>query len=80
MTRDVIACSPEDDLEAAEELMAENQVSRIMCIDEDEQLVGVISLSDVAQMDGPQAVRTLEQISARESTLQSPLSAPRAHR
>ena len=80
MTRDVIACSPDDDLDAAHDLMAENQVSRIMCIDDDDQLVGVISLSDVAQMDGTQAVRTLEQVSAREANLQSPLSAPRAHR
>ena len=80
MTREVIACSPEDDLDAAQDLMAENQVSRIMCIDDDEQLVGVISLSDVAQMDGAHAVRTLEQVSAREANLQSPLSTPRAHR
>jgi len=71
MTRDVIACGPEDDLEAAEDLMAENQVSRIMCIDEDEQVVGVISLSDIAQLDGAHAVHTLEQVSARESTFQS---------
>ena len=80
MTRDVIACSPDDDLDTAHDLMAENQVSRIMCIDDDEQLVGVISLSDVAQMDGTQAVRTLKQVSAREADLQSPLSAQRAHR
>jgi CBS domain-containing protein len=79
MTRDVIACSPEDELEAAEELMAENQVSRIMCIDDDEQVVGVISLSDIAQLDGSQAVRTLELVSAREANVLSPLS-PRAHR
>ena len=80
MTRDVIACSPDDDLDAAHDLMAENQVSRIMCIDDDDQLVGVISLSDVAQMDGTHAVRTLEQVSAREANLQSPLLAPRSHR
>jgi CBS domain-containing protein len=80
MSRDVIACSPDDDLDAAHDLMAENQVSRIMCIDDDDQLVGVISLSDVAQMDGTQAVRTLEQVSAREASLQAPLSASRPHR
>ncbi|HZF25351.1 MAG TPA: CBS domain-containing protein [Steroidobacteraceae bacterium] len=79
MTRDVIACSPDDEIDAAEDLMAENQVSRVMCIDDDEQLVGVISLSDVAQMDGTHAARTLEQVSAREASLGSPLS-PARHR
>jgi CBS domain-containing protein len=79
MTRDVIACSPDDEIDAAEDLMAENQVSRVMCIDDDEQLVGVISLSDVAQMDGTHAARTLEQVSAREANLGSPLS-PAHHR
>src|SRR4030095_16206249 len=79
MTRDVIAGRPEEELEAAEELMAENQVSRIMCIDEDEQVAGVISLSDIAQLDGDHGVRTLELVSAREATALSPLS-PRAHR
>ena len=50
-----------------------------MCIDDDEQVVGVISLSDIAQLDGSQAVRTLELVSAREANVLSPLS-PRAHR
>lgn len=80
MTRDVIACSPDDEIDTAEDLMADNQVSRVMCIDDDEQLVGVISLSDVAQMDGTHAARTLEQVSAREAGLRSPLAAARNRR
>jgi Mg/Co/Ni transporter MgtE len=53
--------------------MAENLVSRIMCVDDDGQLVGVISLSDLAQIDGEQAVKTLEQVSAREASVYTPL-------
>jgi hypothetical protein len=53
--------------------MAENLVSRIMCVDEDGELVGVISLSDLAQLDGENAVKTLEQVSAREAGVYTPL-------
>ena len=67
MTRDAVVCRPQDDITIAEDLMAENLVSRIMCVDEDGELVGVISLSDIALMDGEQAARTLEQVSAREA-------------
>ena len=73
MTRDAVACHPQDDIATAEALMAENLVSRIMCIDDDGELVGVISLSDLAQMDGEQAVKTLEQVSAREASVYTPV-------
>ena len=73
MTHDAVSCSPEDDITTAEELMAENLVSRIMCIDDQGELVGVISLSDIALMDGENAVKTLEQVSAREATAYTPV-------
>jgi CBS domain-containing protein len=63
-TPDVVACSPEDDLEIASELMAENHKSRIMCLDDTGRLVGVISLSDIAQYQN--AGRVLRNISERE--------------
>lgn len=73
MTPDAVTCSPEDDITTAEELMAENLVSRIMCVDDNGELVGVISLSDLAQMDGENAAKTLEQVSAREAGVYTPL-------
>ncbi|MHB8417197.1 MAG: CBS domain-containing protein [Myxococcales bacterium] len=67
LTREVIACRPEDDLRKAEDLMAQNHKSRIMCLDGDGRLVGVISLSDIAQReDGARASQTLRQVSERE--------------
>jgi CBS domain-containing protein len=63
-TPDVVACSPEDELDTASELMAENHKSRIMCLDDTGRLVGVISLSDIAQYQN--AGRTLRNISERE--------------
>jgi CBS domain-containing protein len=68
LTREVIACRPEDDLQKAEELMAKNHKSRIMCVDSSGKLVGVISLSDIAQVEGgAKASQTLKEISERES-------------
>jgi CBS domain-containing protein len=49
MTREVVSCSPDADIEEAEELMARHHKSRILCIGTDERAVGVITLSDIAR-------------------------------
>jgi CBS domain-containing protein len=70
MTRDVVACRPGDDLEHCEELMAEHHVSRVICVDAAGRLVGVISLSDIAQIDEDgHASDTLRQVSEREARI-----------
>jgi CBS domain-containing protein len=67
MTREVVACRPEDDLRQALELMSKHHKSRILCVDENGRLVGVISLSDIAQSSGGEAAQTLRQVSQREA-------------
>jgi len=68
MTRHVIACQARDSLDTAQEAMAEFQVSRILCVDENGLLEGVISLSDIAQVAGDGAASaTLRNVSAREA-------------
>ena len=70
MTAHVVACRPTDDLSYAEELMSQEKVSRIMCIGTDGALEGVISLSDIAQLeDGARAMATLRNVSDREIRL-----------
>ena len=67
MTQECVWCQPEDPLHKAEEIMARNHKSRIMCIDQSGVLVGVISLSDIAQSEeGNRASRTLRKVSERE--------------
>jgi len=66
MTREVVACRPGDDLDYAQELMSQERVSRIMCIDESGELQGVISLSDLANIEGERASATLRDVSDRE--------------
>jgi len=66
MTREVVSCAPKDDIQKAEKLMAQNHKSRIMCV-EDGRLVGVISLSDIAQKDRGRAGETLAEVTTREA-------------
>lgn len=72
MTREVVACEPEDDISDAAELMADQRKSRIMCIAADGRLVGVISLSDIAEFDGVHAAIALNEIGRRESWIDVP--------
>jgi predicted transcriptional regulator len=48
MSREISVCRPEDDVEAAERVMRENQVRRLPVV-KDGTLVGILSLSDLAQ-------------------------------
>jgi CBS domain-containing protein len=66
MTGEVVACSPKDTIDTALQLMAENHKSRIMCLDDEGRLIGIISLSDIAQLVG-EASETLRQVSDREA-------------
>jgi CBS domain-containing protein len=67
-TTDVISCSPEDDLTVAEALMSKHKKSRIICLDRDETLVGVISLSDIARIEtGARSSAVLRSVAQREA-------------
>ena len=67
MTRDLIACGPDDELTDAERLMAEHGVSRVLVTDGATQLIGVISVTDVVMRDSNKhAAHTLRKIVARE--------------
>lgn len=66
MTKEVVACRPSDSVTKARRVMGENQKSRLLCTDEDGHLVGVISLSDLAEIEPAGAVRTLREVALRE--------------
>ncbi len=67
MTKQVFSCRPDDDLDEAQSLMSENKVSRILVCDDDGKLVGVISLSDIAEREQKGAAETLRGVSERET-------------
>jgi CBS domain-containing membrane protein len=70
MTREVIACGPSDDLSTAQRLMSLHHKSRILVVDENGQLAGVISLSDLVQHAADAAAQTLREITSREAHAQ----------
>lgn len=49
MTRDIIICQPEDDLQTIENLMTQNKIRHLPVIDKG-KLVGLISIGDVVKM------------------------------
>lgn len=48
MTRQVVTCLAEDDLQKALDAMAEHQLRRIPIVDNDNRIVGIIAQADVA--------------------------------
>jgi CBS domain-containing protein len=68
MTSDVVSCRIGDDLDTAERTMREHRKARMMVCDESGRLVGVISLSDIADVESEDAAgRTLREVTSRES-------------
>jgi CBS domain-containing protein len=48
MTRKVITCRPDDDLQIALDAMAQNQLRRIPIVESDNRVLGIIAQADVA--------------------------------
>lgn len=67
MTREVVACKPTDDISKAEQLMSKHHKSRMLCINDSGELVGVISLSDIAQHQPDAGAQTLREVTTREA-------------
>jgi CBS domain-containing protein len=67
MTRQVVACRPSDDIAEAQRLMSQHHKSRMLCIDDGGTLVGVISLSDIAQNQADAGAQTFRDVTSREA-------------
>ena len=52
MSPDAIYCFEDDDVQTAAQCMQERQVRRLVVVNRDKQLVGVVSLGDVAVQTG----------------------------
>ncbi len=52
MTRQLLTCRLDDDLDRALDLMQSHQVRRILVVDEDDRLAGIIAQADVAVRTG----------------------------
>ena len=57
MTRKVVTCSAEDDLQKALDAMSEHQLRRIPVVDNDNKILGIIAQADVAtRVDKPKSL------------------------
>ncbi len=65
MTPEVFYCYEDQDVEVAAYLMEENHVRRLVVLNRDRRLVGIVSLGDLAVATGDEhlAGRTLERVS-----------------
>jgi CBS domain-containing protein len=54
MSREVLYCHDDDDVQDVAENMGEMQVRRLPVLNRDKRLVGIISLADIAVKDGPE--------------------------
>jgi CBS domain-containing protein len=68
MSRDVVSCSPDDDIDVAEQLMVHHKKGRIVCVSEKGELQGVISLSDLFEVEpDSRAAQVFRSVSSRET-------------
>ena len=66
MTREIVSCAPGDDVVDAERLMAAKRKSRILCVNEAGEPVGIISVTDLlVHEDGWRVARTMKKIARR---------------
>jgi len=57
MTHKIITCRTDDDIQKAVDAMAEHQLRRILVVDNDHKIVGIISQADVAtRVDRPDEI------------------------
>jgi CBS domain-containing protein len=69
MTAEAITCRATDDLQIAERLMSQYKKSRMMCTDDAGKLTGVISLSDIAEVEQHgRAAAVLRSVAQREGS------------
>ena len=64
MSRSVFACSVDGTIEEACQMMEDEQVRRLVVLDENDQLAGVVSLADLAQHNrGSESSEVLQKVS-----------------
>ena len=55
MSREVLYCFEDEDIEEVAENMSDIQVRRLPVVNRDKRLVGIISLADIATKEGPES-------------------------
>lgn len=76
MTRDPVACRPEQSLDSCEKLMQVHQIRRIPVVDKEGRCIGILSQADVARFGQAERVqKTITEISRPVETIVPPAAA-----
>jgi CBS domain-containing protein len=68
MTRDVVTCAESDDVKVAARTMKEKQIRRLLVVDDNQKVSGIVSLGDVAvEGDDKMSGDVLEKVSTPSS-------------
>ena len=69
MSKDVFYCYVDEDVEAVAQAMSDKQVRRMIIMDRDERIVGIVSLGDIAKAgtDEEVSAETLRSVSSEEA-------------
>ncbi len=81
MTRNVVTCRADDDVQKALDAMSEHQLRRIPVVDGDNRILGIISQADVAtRVDQPEkTAAVVKGILAVQQRVREYLDAPAHH-
>jgi CBS domain-containing protein len=65
MTSEIVCCREDDDVRHAAKLMQDSQLRRLLVVNEEGRLVGIVSLGDIVLQTGDDklAGKTLEKVS-----------------
>lgn len=63
-----ITCHPDDEIAIAQTLMAQHKKGRILCVETDGRLVGLVSIADMAQVESEERTgRVFRAVTSRET-------------
>lgn len=65
MSKHIISVHEDDSIDVAAQKMKENKVRRVLVVDDEDRLKGIISLADFALQDKNEAMEILEQVAKK---------------
>jgi CBS domain-containing protein len=62
MTKEVVWCHEDDNIKEVAKKMRDKEIRRMLILDQDKRLVGVVSIGDISKVEESESGKTLRQI------------------